>query len=145
MMNKTAPRRNFLFISRTFFGFRVVSLPVLSRSDRKSFKSFSENEDARFFCRCPEKKRKHRTRIREATARQIPNLEHRTCPQILSLGVRRLTFLSAVKKEHPRIPICTYPVRFNRQAFLPFSTVARAQFVAIIGAIGRNFGSRPAE
>src|SRR4029077_4718162 len=55
----------------------------------KVSKFFQKNEDARLFCRCPQKKRKHRTRLREATAWQIPNVEHRTCPHILSLGVGR--------------------------------------------------------
>jgi hypothetical protein len=60
-----------------------------------------------------------------------------------ALGVRR--FVSTVEKEHPRIPIGMHRLQFNRPALLPFSTVSRAQFVAIVSAIGRNFGSRPAE
>src|SRR6476469_2826382 len=57
--------------------------------------------------------------------------------QILSLGVGRWTlsvgrFPPAVKKEHPRIPTCTYRLQFNRW----FTFAQAREIVAYLDALG---------
>ena len=85
----------------------------------------------------PTEEEKHRIRIREATAQQIPNVKHRMCPQFLSLsvgrwglGVRR--FPSAVKKAHLRIPTCTYRLQLNRR----FTFADAREIVAYLHELG---------